>query len=75
MAGSACPVAASTSARKANANGNPNRKRTWVAPTVPSVAVSSRWVALRTVWLAAAMMVKTTQSQEESLISLSPVVG
>jgi hypothetical protein len=33
---------------------------------VPSVPVSSRWAALRTVWAAAAMMVKTAQSQLES---------
>ena len=35
--GSATPVASSTTARKTSANGSPNRKRTWVAPTVPSV--------------------------------------
>src|SRR5438105_221381 len=50
--------------RKRSANGNPNRKRTWVAPTVPSVAVSSRCAALRTVWLAAAMTVNNAHSQE-----------
>ena len=61
--GSAAPVAISTAARKTSANGNPNRKRTWVAPTVPSRAVSSRWVALRTVWAAAAMTVNSAQSQ------------
>ena len=44
--GSAAPVAISTAARKTSANGNPNRKRTWVAPTVPSVAVE---LALRRV--------------------------
>ena len=53
-------------ARKMSAKGDPNRKRTWVAPTVPSLAVSSRWVALRAVWAAAAMMVKTAQSQPPS---------
>src|SRR5262245_11358577 len=57
-----------TAARKITANGNPNRKRTWVAPTVPSVAVSSRWVALRTVCAAAAISVKTAQSQPASII-------
>ena len=44
------------------ANGKPNRKRTWVAPTVPSVAVSSRCMALRAVCAAAAISVKTAQS-------------
>ena len=61
--GSAAPVAISTAARNTSANGNPNRNRTCVAPTVPSCAVSPRWVALRTVCAAAAMIVKTTQSQ------------
>ena len=57
--GSACPSASSTPARKTSANGKPNRKRTWVAPTVPSFAVSSRCVALRTVCAAAAMTVNS----------------
>jgi hypothetical protein len=48
--------------RKSSANGNPNRKRTWVAPTVPRVAVSSRCMALRAVCAAAAINVKTAQS-------------
>src|SRR5437588_178621 len=39
-------------------------------PTVPSAAVSSRCAALRTVWLAAAMTVKSAQSQDESLTRL-----
>jgi hypothetical protein len=51
-----------------SANGNPNRKRTWVAPTVPSLAVSPRCVALRTVCAAAATMVKAAQSHEGSNI-------
>ena len=50
-------------ARKTSAKGKPNRKRTWVAPTVPSVTVSSRCMALRRVWAKAAIMVKTAQSQ------------
>src|SRR5215468_10160933 len=65
-------MAASTSARRNSAaNGSPNRKRTCVAPAVPSVVVSSRWVALRTVWLAAAMTVKSAQSQLPSSISVA----
>src|SRR6478672_4080427 len=56
------PVAVTTAARKSTAKGKPNRKRTWVAPTVPSVAVSSRCMALRAVCAAAAISVKTAQS-------------
>jgi hypothetical protein len=51
-----------TAGRKITAKGKPNRKRTWVAPTVPSVALSSRCMALRAVWAAAAITVKTAQS-------------
>ena len=40
-----------------------------VAPTVPSVAVSCRCAALRTVWLKAAMTVNNAQSHEESSIN------
>ena len=58
----------STPARNTSANGNPNRKRTWVAPTVPSVAVSSRCMALRAVWLKAATTVNSAQSHDESSI-------
>ena len=47
--GSAAPVAARTAPREISANGKPNRKRTWVAPTVPRVAVNSRCRALRAV--------------------------
>src|ERR1700730_11486322 len=43
--GGSCPSAIITAARKTKAKGNPNRKRTWVAPTVPSLAGSSRCVA------------------------------
>src|SRR5262249_30667312 len=53
---------------KMAANGNPNRKRTWVAPTVPSAFVSSRCVALRTVCAAAAITVKMAHSQGETKI-------
>ncbi len=60
--GRAEPVTSSTPARNTSANGKPNRKRTWVAPTVPSVAVSSRCMALRAVCAAAAISVKTAQS-------------
>ncbi len=34
--------------RSFSENGNPNRKRIWVAPSVPSWAVSPRCMALRT---------------------------
>ena len=52
-----------TPGKKTNsANGKPNRKRTCVAPTVPSVAVNSRCIALRAVCAAAAISVKTAQS-------------
>src|SRR3954463_8654231 len=60
--GGRAPVARNTQAKKISANGKPNRKRTCVAPTVPSVAVSSRCIALRAVWPAAASTVKTAQS-------------
>src|SRR5260370_29581884 len=55
-----------TAARKTSAKGKPNRNRTWVAPTVPSLAVRPRWVALRTVCAAAAMMVKRGQDHAGS---------
>src|SRR6185437_7674835 len=60
--GTPSPVANMTPARNNNANGKPNKKRTWAAPTVPSVAVSSRCMALRAVCAAAAISVKTAQS-------------
>ena len=52
-----------TPARNTTANGKPNRKRTWVAPTVPSVLISSRWAALRMVCDAAATIVKTAHKR------------
>ena len=61
--GSGSPVAISTPPRRTMANGKPNRKRTWVAPTVPSAVVSSRCMALRAVWPAAASSVKGIQSK------------
>src|SRR5919204_6393509 len=70
--GRPCPSASITAARKMSAKGKPKRNRTWVAPTVPSLAVSSRWVALRTVCAAAAMMVKRAQSHEGSSIGTWP---
>ena len=63
VCGSRAPVHSIMPARKTSANGKPNRNRTCVAPSVPSVPVSSRCIALRTVCAAAAMMVKTIQSQ------------
>ncbi len=60
--GKPSPTTVMTPARKTSAKGKPNRKRTWVAPTVPSVAVSSRCMALRAVCAAAAISVKTAQS-------------
>ena len=66
--GSADSVATHTPIRNITAKGKPNRKRTCVAPTVPSVAVSSRCMALRAVCAAAAMMVKTAQSISYSAV-------
>src|ERR1051326_3762622 len=66
--GRPAPLASSTAARNTSANGQPNRNRTWVAPTVPSRAVSSRCIALRAVCPAAAMIVNTAQSQLRSII-------
>ncbi len=48
------PVTTRTTTRKTSPNGRPNRKRIWVAPTVPSRSVRLRWVALRKVWAVAA---------------------
>src|SRR5450830_1150979 len=62
VGGRLAPVTAITPNRKISANGNPNRNRTWVAPTVPRLAVSSRCMALRAVCAAAAISVKTAQS-------------
>ena len=67
--GSPCPRAIITPARKTSAKGKPKRNRTCVAPTVPSFAVSSRCVALRTVCAAAAIIVKRAQSHEGSSIA------
>src|SRR5262245_21499690 len=66
--GSPCPSASITPTRNNSANGKPNRNRTCVAPTVPSLAVSSRCVAVRTVCAAAAISVNTTHSQPVSPI-------
>ena len=62
MTGSGSPVTASTIARNTRPKGRPNRKRTCVAPTVPSVAVSSFCCALRNTWPAAATTVKTAHN-------------
>ena len=66
-AGIGRPVAMSTPARNTSANGKPNRKRTCVAPTVPSFAVSSRCMALRAVWPAAASNVKGIQRKPAAI--------
>src|SRR5262245_25799117 len=74
--GGACPLAITTPTRNSTANGRPNRKRTCVAPAVPSVVVSSRCVALRTVWLAAAITVNSAHSQLDSgITTLSVMAG
>jgi hypothetical protein len=62
VCGRPSPVTSMTPANRISAKGKPNKKRTWVAPTVPSVAVSSRCMALRAVCAAAAISVKTAQS-------------
>jgi hypothetical protein len=67
------PLATKTMPRKTSAKGRPNRKRTWVAPAVPSDLVSDRCVALRTVWLAAAITVNSAQSQSVSGIPTYPI--
>src|SRR5690242_18068540 len=67
-AGHGSPVAARTAIRKTAAKGKPNRKRTWVAPTVPSAAVNSRCIALRAVWPAAANRVNGIQSTPVAII-------
>src|ERR1043166_1238002 len=64
--GNGIPVNRRTPTRKTSANGNPNRKRTCVAPSVPSFTMSSRCIALRAVWLAATTMVNAAQSQGTS---------
>jgi len=64
--GNAIPAKTSTPASKTRAKGNPNRNRTCVAPRVPSVTMSSRCMALRAVWLAAATIVNAAQSQGRS---------
>ena len=61
IAGRAAWVQASTAARNSSAKGKPNRKRTKVAPSAPSLGVSSRCMALRAVWPAAPSKVKMTQ--------------
>lgn len=63
-AGAAAPLAAETSARNMSAKGRPNRKRTKVAPAVPSVAMRSRCMALRAVCAPEAATVKTIHNQE-----------
>src|SRR4051794_15521408 len=60
--GSPSPSTVMTPSRNRMANGKPNKNRTCVAPTVPSVAVSSRCMALRAVCAPAAITVKTAQS-------------
>ena len=70
--GNGVPVASSTPARNTSTNGKPNRKRTCVAPTVPSVTVSSRCIALRSVWANAAMTVKTAHSQGVTVTPPAP---
>ena len=61
--GSDAPVTSIKPSRKITENGKPNRKRTCVAPTVPSFVVNSRCAALRTVCPAAARTVNTIHSQ------------
>src|SRR6185437_921473 len=69
--GSPSPSTVMTPSRNRMANGKPNRKRTCVAPTVPSVAVSSRCMALRAVCAPAAMIVKTAQSMSLRAVALA----
>src|SRR5690606_34473559 len=57
------PPSVKTSASRTRPKGMPKRKRTCVAPTVPSLPVRSRCMALRAVCAAAAPMVSRIQSQ------------
>src|SRR5690606_34813729 len=57
------PPSVRTSASRTRPKGMPKRKRTWVAPTVPSLPVKSRCMALRAVCAAAAPTVSRIQSQ------------
>src|SRR3989338_10554494 len=68
--GSATPVATEAPARKTRTKGKPKRKRTWVAPTVPRLPVSSRCMALRAVCAAAASTLNRTQSQLVSFMEV-----
>lgn len=63
------PVTARMTAKNNSANGRPKRKRTCVAPTVPSVTVSPRWSALRNDWHPAAAMVVTIQREANIMSS------
>src|ERR1700722_2609796 len=63
--GNGAPLTQSKTKKKISAKGKPKRNRTWVAPTVPRLVVSSRCIALRSVWANAAMTVKTAQSQPD----------
>src|ERR1700757_1193356 len=68
--GSGAPVTAISTIRNNSAKGRPNRNRTCVAPAVPSVPVSSRCIALRTVCAKAAMTVKMAQTQDDTKAAL-----
>src|SRR5690606_21778432 len=65
--GTGSPPTASTTPRNSSANGKPNRKRTCVAPSVPSVAVRLRCTALRPACAAAAKIVAGIQTQVQSM--------
>src|SRR5262249_16386856 len=69
--GGARSSAIATPLRNTSANGSPNRKRTCVAPTVPSVVVNERCVALRTVWAKAAINVNTAHTQPAWIMAAS----
>src|SRR5690606_16672005 len=61
------PSTSITMARNSKAKGKPNRNRTWVAPSVPSVAVRLRCTALRPACAAAAATVAGIQTQVQSM--------
>src|ERR1700686_4620038 len=74
--GNGAPVAHNRTIRKTSAKGKPNRNRTWVAPTVPRLLVSSRCIALRSVCANAAMTVKTAHSQADIMArTLRAILG
>jgi hypothetical protein len=70
--GNAMPRKACTATSHSAANGKPYRKRTSVAPSVPSSAVRLRCAALRIVWANAAQIVTGIHSHAACVTSSRP---